>query len=219
MRFFKRVMFWLYRSELSRVGFDRLYREDGSEAAYSADRILALGDQRFEFPRSWPESLRFIGAKLYHPPSPNRVEPEFLPDKRHVLVTLGTHLHWHKDSVARIVREIAERRPELVFHFSDGDMAASAMERLDNFQRLPYIDYGRFLHRYDLVVHHGGAGIMYQCLQLDKPSIVYPIDYDQFDHAARIEYSGRGIWIRKLAELEPALNSMTSGQQRPKSST
>lgn len=211
VRIFKKLMFSLYRSELYDVGLRHLYRKDGSEAAYSSECVLALGDQAFEFPRTWPKSVRFVGPKLYTPPSSDIAQPHFQPGKKHVLVTLGTHLHWHKDSVARTTREIAERHPDLVFHFSDGDANSSTAEQGRNFSRLTYIDYERYTRCYDAVVHHGGAGIMYYCIQNNKPVIVYPLDYDQFDHAARIECSGRGIWIRDLRELESALCSLLKG--------
>lgn len=208
VRLFKTLMFHLYRSALRRVDLHRLYRDDGSEAAYSAERILALGEKDFEFPRTWPKAVCFVGPKLYSPSLLVAAEPKFHPGRKHVLVTLGTHLHWHKDEVASAIVKLAARRPDLYFHFTDGDLLSRRVEESANFQRLPYVDYLQYLARYDAVVHHGGAGIMYYCLREQKPSIVYPLDYDQFDHAARIEAAGQGRWIRKLGELEAALASL-----------
>ena len=37
----------------------------------------------------------------------------------------------------------------------------------------------------DYVIHHGGAGIFYQCIEFKKPALILPHDYDQFDYAIR----------------------------------
>lgn len=37
----------------------------------------------------------------------------------------------------------------------------------------------------DYVIHHGGAGIFYQCIVYSKPALILPHDYDQFDFAVR----------------------------------
>lgn len=37
----------------------------------------------------------------------------------------------------------------------------------------------------DYVIHHGGAGIFYQCIIYGKPALILPHDYDQFDYAVR----------------------------------
>lgn len=37
----------------------------------------------------------------------------------------------------------------------------------------------------DYVIHHGGAGIFYQCIVYNKPALILPHDYDQFDFAVR----------------------------------
>ena len=68
--------------------------------------------------------------------------------------------------------------------------------------RLPYVDCRRCLRRYDLVVHHGGAGVMYHCLAAGIPDVVYPMDYGQFDHAARLEHARAALWLRNLRDLE-----------------
>lgn len=195
VRLFKLAVFQLFRKLIQELGLAKLYRTDGSEAAYSAERILALGDESIEFTRTWPKSVRFIGPALYTPPidSPSLV---FQPDKKHVLITLGTHLAWHKDEVVKSVIGLARSRPDWIFHFSNGDSLANGYELSANFIRLPYVDYDKYLQYYDAVIHHGGAGIMYYCLKLNKPALVYPVDYDQFDHAARLEAAGKAIWIK-----------------------
>lgn len=202
VRGFKRLVFGLHRGAIGRMGLHRLYRADGSEAVYSGERILALGVQALEFPCRWPAALRFVGPRLCTPPQ-GGAEPPFAAGRRHVLVTMGTHLQALKGPVLQATQVLARALPEVVFHFSDGEPAATAGGAGEgNFWRLPWVDYGRHLHRYDLVVHHGGAGVMYHGLAAGIPAVVYPMDYDQFDHAARLEHARAALWLRNLGDLE-----------------
>lgn len=195
VRWFKQTIFWLCYRTIRRTGITRLYRPDGTESAYSAQCILALADKSLEFARSWPASVRFIGPALYTPPD-SSPEPHFVPGRRHILVTLGTHLAWHKDEVAEAILKLAHTLPDYLFHFTEGNLEATDSQPAENFIRLPWVNYETCLARYALVIHHGGAGIMYYCLQKNIPALVYPVDFDQFDHAARLEVAGKGIWLK-----------------------
>jgi len=210
IRTFKRTVHRIHRGRMTALGLSRLYRDDGSEAVYSPQRILALGVEALEFPRTWPSALRFVGPRL---PAPGhdtpwlaaRAAPRFVEGRRHVLVTLGTHLRWAKNGFDAHLRALAAAMPDVEFHFTDGDAAAGHHDHAGNHQRLAYVDYARWIGRYDLVVHHGGAGILYQCLAAARPAIVCPQDYDQFDHAARLQHARAALWLRDPAGLEVAV--------------
>lgn len=189
VRTFKRSVGLLYRKQLRALGLPALYRADGTEAIYSDERLLALGLAELEIPRTWPRSLVFVGPVLYTPPS-DAPEPPFREGRRHVLFTIGTHLLFEKDEAAAHARRVAEQCPELEVHFSDGDVRSDRRETHGNFHRLGYVPYARDLGRYALVVHHGGAGVMYHALRHGLPALVTPLDYDQFDHAVRLERAG-----------------------------
>ncbi len=206
VRAFKRSVGWLYRRELAALGIDNLYRADGSEAVYSPERILALGLREFEYAREWPAAVEFTGPLLYTPPYDGPA-PAFVPGRRHVLVTLGTHLHGHKAAAAQAVRAAARELPDVEFHFSHGDATRNTGQRDGNYQELAYVSYARDLPQYDLVVHHGGAGILYHCLSLGLPALVMPLDYDQFDHAARLETAGLARRLRTLRELHEPIRA------------
>src|SRR5450759_3964653 len=99
----------------------RVYREDGSESAYSPDAILGLGMRELEFPRDWPAHFELVGpvtatAELWPVP------PQ-LPDGPLVLVTLGTHLMWAKRDLLVGVRRLAAGFPGHTFVVSLGDGA------------------------------------------------------------------------------------------------
>ncbi|MET3144331.1 UNVERIFIED_ORG: UDP:flavonoid glycosyltransferase YjiC (YdhE family) [Xanthomonas axonopodis] len=106
--------------------------------------------------------------------------------------------------------------PEVIFHFSDGDTGAPPQPGQGNYQRLPYVDYAQHLHRYALVIHHGGAGILYACLAAGLPAIVYPLDYDQFDHAARLQVAGAAWWLRDLDGLPALLRQALGAGEVPR---
>ena len=205
-RGFKRAMhFWFHREMLA-LGLPHIYRADGTEAVYSRQCILALGVRELEFERLWPAAVQFVGPMLCTPPR-NRKSPPFQHGKRHLLVTAGTHLDWAKNRLAEEARKLALRYPNWVVHVTDGhaDAPSASLDReLPNFQRLPFVDYERHIHKYDLLLHHGGAGIMYHAIKAGIPSLVHPWDYDQFDHAARIEAHGVGLWVKRLEDLPAA---------------
>jgi UDP:flavonoid glycosyltransferase YjiC (YdhE family) len=221
VRGFKRGVVRLHRQTMNELGLPGPYREDGSEAAYSSECILALGLRELEFARQWPEAVRFVGPVRYTPPNLG-APPAFVTGRRHVLVSLGTHLHAHKDRIAAAAEAAGRALPDVEFHFTDGrvpGIATGAISGavmgtgaqvdatrggLENFQRLPFIDYG-LLPRYDLVVHHAGAGILNETIAAGLPAIVMPIDYDQFDNAARLRAAGLAIGLRSLTDLPRAI--------------
>jgi UDP:flavonoid glycosyltransferase YjiC (YdhE family) len=214
IRAFKRLTFAFFRRDIAKAGVHRLYNDNGYESIYSTDRILALGLEELEFPCAWPESLTFIGPQLFTPPS-RQPAPEFLEGKRHVLITVGTHLHWVKDRLAAEVERVAGRMPDLEFHFSDG-RDTSEIVRRGNFHRHPFVDYDTQVGRYDVVVHHAGTGILYHCLRHGKPAVVYPIDFDQFDYAARLVHAGVALRLRSPSDLEAAIRNAMRSSELPK---
>lgn len=217
----------VFRRDLAAFG-GSLYRADGSEAFYSPDAILALGLRELEFDRDWPAAVQFIGP-VVEAPAPALVEPvetaapppvelfETPRDlvstsstseaERRVLVTLGTHLPWAKrDLVTQVVR-LAERLPDHRFVVALGDASGDRTPTrvTPNVEAVDWLPYDQSLAEFDMVVHHGGAGITYSTLRAGLPSVVWPQDYDQFDFAARITWHGLGVRIRSLREAPDAL--------------
>jgi UDP:flavonoid glycosyltransferase YjiC (YdhE family) len=203
---FKRSMWMLFRSQFRAIGFPGIYRKDGSERVYSDERILGLTVSEIEFPGTYPSCFRYVGP-VFHTPVETGPSPVFFPDGRpRVLVTLGTHLPHAKAGLSETVLDIAKRHPGIVFHFSHGrDHGARLPTGEENFQNLPYVSYARHLQEYDLIVHHGGSGVMNHCLYHGKPAVVYPHDYDQFDHAIRLVTAGLALRAREPKDLEPAI--------------
>jgi UDP:flavonoid glycosyltransferase YjiC (YdhE family) len=203
VRGFKYSVARLHRRTLRTLGLPGPYRADGTEAAYSSECVLALGLAELEFARQWPAAVRFVGPIRYTPAGLGQ-PPEFVPGRQHVLVSIGTHLRHDKDRVAAATRAAARCLPHIEFHFTDGRPDVPGGAREENFQRLPYINY-ELVDRYHLVVHHGGSGILNATLAAGLRAIVMPLDYDQFDNAARLRSAGLAIGLRSLRDLPRAI--------------
>jgi UDP:flavonoid glycosyltransferase YjiC (YdhE family) len=118
-----------------------------------------------------------------------------------VLVTLGTHLPRFKEAMAEATRRAARSLPHVTFHFTDGNAGSARTETDANFTRYSYVLYNSAVRSYDLVVHHGGTGIVNTCLRDGVPALVHPVDYDQFDVAARIVHAGIARRLRSAGDL------------------
>lgn len=204
VRGFKRLMFQLFRKTFTRAGITSVYREDGTERVYSPERVLALGMKELEFPRTYPAQFQFIGPVLYNAQGTGPA-PVFEAGRKHVLVSIGTHLDHFKEGLAGHLRALAKEHGEMAFHFTDGRPGGDSAEQDGNFHRYSFVSYEDYLKRYDLVIHHCGTGIMYHCLKHGIPSIVLPLDFDQFDNAARLESAGACVRINKPGEIKTVL--------------
>ena len=190
-RLFKKAIGVMFRKTLRDVGLPSLYRAEGTEMIYSPERILAFGLQAFEFERRWPKSLTFVGPLTACPPF-EHAAPTFTHGRPCVLISLGTHLRWARERAWQRALELARALPHVDFHFTDGSPENNIVTPCDNLIRHGYIPYDNYLHRYAAAVIHGGTGITYSCLRNAVPILVWPHDYDQFDHAARIVHHKLG---------------------------
>ncbi|WP_377324862.1 glycosyltransferase [Pimelobacter simplex] len=179
---------------LADVGVARLHRPDGSEAIYSPERIFALTPEAIEFPRSLPAAVRYVGPVLHTPPTP-APPPELTPGRPAVLVTAGTHLPWHKQALLAAATEAAATLPDVDLHVSLGGDPVPASALGSGVTVHQYVDYARDLPRFAAVVHHGGAGVLGHTLAAGLPSVVVPVDYDQFDHAVRLTEAGVAVAV------------------------
>ena len=193
----------------------RLYNNCGEENIYSPYSMLGLGMKEFEFKRSWPKQYHFAGAccetPLYYREKINKekisdILEEKYKYKRKILVTLGTHLKWAKKTLTENIEKIAENFEDTLFVVTMGeknrefDILAGKIK--ENMVITDYLPYTGYLDSFDYVIHHGGAGITYNCIKYKKPSLVVPQDYDQFDFAARIEYFETGIKAENINDTE-----------------
>ncbi|WP_447647000.1 glycosyltransferase [Nocardioides zeae] len=57
------------------------------------------------------------------------------------------------------------------------------------------------LARFDAVVHHGGSGVLGHTLAAGLPAVVWPVDYDQPDHAVRLVDAGVAVRLERPERL------------------
>ncbi len=204
---FKRVAPRLAGVRLDDVGVARIHRPDGSESIYSAERVFALTPEAIEYPRSLPPSVRYVGPVLHTPPTD--VEPPTLrPGRAAVLVTAGTHLPWHKSVLLRAAAHAALELPDVDVHVSLGGPGNPLPEAASGVIVHDYVDYARDLPRFDAVVHHGGTGVLGHTLAAGLPSVVWPVDYDQFDHAVRLIDAGVAVRTDGPENLASAMRAV-----------
>ena len=184
----KRIVTFLLRDRLRRYHF-KLYNQKGQETIYSPYSILGIGMKEVELKKGFPEHYCWVG------PSGASVEAvedypldlSVFPNRKKVLVTCGTQLAWAKDNLIYQTKQLAKVHPD--FHFfvtrGVGGQPFKCEHLMENLSVVSYLPYKEYIPQMDYVIHHGGAGIFYQCIIYGKPALILPHDYDQFDYAVR----------------------------------
>lgn len=187
-RLVKRIVSFSFRDRLKRYSF-KLYNQLGHETIYSPYSILGIGMKEVELKKGFPEHYKWVG------PSGASVEAgedypldlSAFPNRKKVLVTCGTQLAWAKDNLIFQAKQLAKAHPD--FHFfvtrGVGGEPFQCENLMENLSLVSYLPYKEYIPQMDYVIHHGGAGIFYQCIIYGKPALILPHDYDQFDYAVR----------------------------------
>ncbi|MDO5089541.1 MAG: glycosyltransferase, partial [Leptotrichiaceae bacterium] len=174
----------------------KLYNEKNEEAIFSQYSILGLGMKELEFRNDFPEQFVWTGYPV--PTFDKGIYPliDTSGFKKTVFVTNGTHVLWGKKGLVETVKELSVLYPDICFIVSLGDYEnrEKKTEKIaENMFIYHYVDYAAIFPLIDYVVHHGGTGVLYNCIKYNKPSVVIPHDYDQFDYAVRVKLSDVGI--------------------------
>ena len=125
-----------------------------------------------------------------------------------MFLTNGTHLKWAKKLIINIARELSQKYPQYLFVVSLGSYLERGKEIIkeNNLHVYHYLDYDEILPKIDYVIHHGGAGILYSCIKYNKPAVIIPHDYDQFDYGVRADLAKIGI-VAKLKSRKSILRA------------
>lgn len=187
-RLVKRIVSFLLRDRLKRYHF-KLYNQLGHETIYSPYSILGIGMKEVELKKGFPKHYKWIG------PSGASVEAgkdypldlSTFSNKKKVLVTCGTQLAWAKENLIYQAKQLAKAHPDCHFFVTRGvgGEAFQCENLMENLSVVSYLPYKEYIPQMDYVIHHGGAGIFYQCIIYGKPALILPHDYDQFDYAVR----------------------------------
>ena len=194
VRNFKRMVCFILKNQLRQFNFT-LYNEKGEENIYSPYSILGLGMKEIEFRDDFPSQFSWAGpccSSLFKNSVQFENNKKF---EKTVFLTNGTHLKWAKKSIIELAKELSKIYPEFLFVVSLGSYLEKdkGIVKENNLHIYHYLDYDEILPKIDYVIHHGGAGILYSCIKYNKPAVIVPHDYDQFDYAVRADLAKIGI--------------------------
>ena len=184
----KRIVTFLLRDRLRRYHF-KLYNQKGQETIYSPYSILGIGMKEVELKKGFPEHYCWVGpfGASVEAVEDYPLDLSAFPNRKKVLVTCGTQLAWAKDNLIYQTKQLAKAHPD--FHFfvtrGVGGQSFKCENLMENLSVVSYLPYKEYIPQMDYVIHHGGAGIFYQCIIYGKPALILPHDYDQFDYAVR----------------------------------
>lgn len=196
----KRCVVWGLRKRLRRYDF-KLYSDKKQERIYSPYSILGIGMEELELKSGFPDHYRWIGPLGTSVEALEDYPLDLTPfaDQKKVLVTCGTQLPWAKENLILQTKNLAQAHPDYHFFVTLGVGAAafSQEDLAENISLLSYLPYKKYVPQMDYVIHHGGAGIFYQAIQYNKPALILPHDYDQFDYAVRGVEAGVALTAKR----------------------
>ena len=143
----------------------------------------------------------------YVPYNGGSVLPEWLlerPDRRRVLITLGTVVpHYGLGAVEPVVAAASKVDAEFVLALGDVDLT-SLGELPGNVRAVGYLPLGALLASCDAAIHHGGAGTTMTTVDAGIPQIVVPQAADQFLNADTVQANGLGARA-EVSDVDVAL--------------
>ena len=211
---FKRLVCFILRKQLKELNFT-LYNEKGEESIYSPYSILGLGMKELEFRDDFPSHFLWAGpccSSLFKDSVKFEADKNF---KKTIFLTNGTHLKWAKKLIINIARELSQKYPQYLFVVSLGSYLKREKKIMkeNNLYIYHYLDYDEILPKVNYVIHHGGAGILYSCIKYNKPAVVIPHDYDQFDYGVRADLA-EIAFVAKLKSRKSILKAFDKMLQR-----
>ena len=184
----KRIVSFSFRDRLKRYNF-RLYNQLDQETIYSPYSILGIGMKEVELKKGFPEHYCWVGpfGASVEAVEDYPLDLSAFPNRKKVLVTCGTQLAWAKENLIYQATQLAKAHPDCHFFVTRGvgGEPFQCEDLMENLSLVSYLPYKEYIPQMDYVIHHGGAGIFYQCIIYGKPALILPHDYDQFDYAVR----------------------------------
>ena len=199
-RLVKRIVSFLLRDRLKRYHF-KLYNQLGHETIYSPYSILGIGMKEVELKKGFPKHYKWIGPSGASVEAGEDYPLDLSPfmERKKVLMTCGTQLAWAKENLIYQATQLAKAHPDCHFFVTRGvgGEAFQCENLMENLSVVSYLPYKEYIPQMDYVIHHGGAGIFYQCIIYGKPALILPHDYDQFDYAVRGVEAGVALSANK----------------------
>lgn len=216
VRNFKKLICFILRKQIKELNFT-LYNEKGEENIYSPYSILGLGMKELEFRDDFPSQFLWAGpccSSLFKDSVRFEANKNF---EKTIFLTNGTHLKWAKKLIIDIAKELSQKYPQYLFVVSLGSYLERKKEiiKKNNLYIYCYLDYDEILPKADYIIHHGGAGILYSCVKYNKPAVIIPHDYDQFDYGVRADLAEIAV-VARLKSRKSILNAFNKMLQKEK---
>ncbi|CAM2065373.1 UDP-glucoronosyl and UDP-glucosyl transferase [Sulfidibacter corallicola] len=225
-KYYRQRFFLLKVQSAFGVGFDwiRYTRKLAARYGYPLEKLndRAMFSVFLDFPEIilYPRDFEMPGPvadDVYHVAAPadeDRSEQAFPfecldPNKPLIYASLGS-IHANA-TFARTIRECAVKRPDLQWVLTTGkhlniDQLAPIPA---NLTAVPFAPQLALLQRAAVMITHGGANSIRECIQHEVPMVVFPLTFDQPGTAARVVYHGLGLMGRiKGLQAESLLPSI-----------
>ena len=216
---FKKLLFnnmQKYGEEIrKRIGLPESGKSFVEKEFENADLFLHTSIPEFEYSRNeFPPNLRFIGP-IITPPDTNYKEPvwwpEILGDIPVVLINQGTV---SKNNADLILPSIEALKNENIIVIAVPVKKGEILNVPENVHTESYIPFGNLLPHVDLLITNGGFGGTQNALAYGIPIIIAGATEDKMEVAARLEYSGAGINLKKQ---KPTSNNILKAYRKIRS--
>ena len=160
--------------------------------------LLHMSIPSFEYPRNeFPANFRFIGSVKVSP-NPDYIKPDWWPeiekDLPVVLINQGTIAKNYDDLIRPAIEALKdEQMIILAVPVKEGEIKNLP----GNVHTEPYIPFGNILPHIDIMITNGGFGGTQNALAHGIPIVIAGATEDKMEVAARLEYTGAGINLRK----------------------
>ena len=171
------------------------------EGQYSPHGTLAMFPHCLATPQpDWPVNTRFTGFPLF---SSEEAETHTLskldtflqsgePPLVFALGSSAVHIAPDFFRTSALIAKKLNRRAVLV----TGPLDAGIEETEDTFV-VKYVAYSRLFRHASVIIHQGGIGTLAQAICAEKPMLIVPFGFDQFDNAERLTKLGVAETIKR----------------------
>ena len=183
------------RAQLNLTPYKEIFFKSGFK---NPDLVLHTSIPTFEYPRKeFPSNFQFIGPTIM-PPQDDYSMPawwgEIKKDLPVVLVNQGTIAVDYNNLIKPSLEGLKDENVNVIaVPVNPGEIT----DLPENAHSEPYIPFGNLLPHVDIMITNGGFGGTQNALAHGIPVIVAGATEDKMEVAARVEYSGTEINLRK----------------------
>jgi len=207
-----------YRDQLTEFRLSHGLGPFDYETLWSSLAQISQQPVQFEFPRKHlPKHFHFTGPFVRPQQRPAVDFPwHKLGSCPMIYVCFGTALRPDSQLLTLLV-EACRPLPVQVVVSLGGRETQPLPASDDQAMVVPYAPQWELLQRAEVAIHHAGLNTTLECLSAGVPMLVLPRAHDQPGVAARIEWTGCGLWHRK-GSLEVGLLRESLGKLLAESS-